>query len=117
MRAPKFDGPAHRFISWNVAGMRALMRKDAEVLRRLVEAEQVDAICLQVGALVFFKGTGGGGGAWRQCACKWVRRWRLVEAEQVDAICLQVRGVVWGRVCVLARKGGPAGLVSNLSLV
>lgn len=48
MRAPKYDGPAHRFISWNVAGMRALMKKDAESLQRLVEAEQVDAICLQV---------------------------------------------------------------------
>jgi hypothetical protein len=81
MRAPKFDGPAHRFISWNVAGMRALMRKDAEVLRRLVEAEQVDAICLQVGALLF-PGTWGGG-AWQQCACKWARRWRLVEVERV----------------------------------
>jgi formate-dependent phosphoribosylglycinamide formyltransferase (GAR transformylase) len=51
MRAPKYDGPAHRFISWNVAGMRALMKKDAESLQRLVEAEQVDAICLQVRAL------------------------------------------------------------------
>lgn len=48
MRAPKHDGPAHRFISWNVAGMRALMKKDAEALRRLVEAEQLDAVCLQV---------------------------------------------------------------------
>jgi hypothetical protein len=51
MRAPRYDGPAHRFISWNVAGMRALMKKDAESLQRLVEAEQVDAICLQVCAL------------------------------------------------------------------
>lgn len=48
MRAAKFDGPAHRFISWNVAGMRALMKKDAEALRRLVDAEQLDAVCLQV---------------------------------------------------------------------
>jgi hypothetical protein len=48
MRAPTLDGPAHRFISWNVAGMRALMKKDAESLRRLVEAEQLDAVCLQV---------------------------------------------------------------------
>lgn len=47
MRAPTLEGPAHRFISWNVAGMRALMKKDAESLRRLVEAEQLDAVCLQ----------------------------------------------------------------------
>lgn len=48
MRAPRFDGPAHRFLSWNVAGMRALVKKDVEALKRLVESEQVDALCLQV---------------------------------------------------------------------
>lgn len=54
MRAATLDGPAHRFISWNVAGMRALMKKDAESLRRLVEAEQLDAVCLQVGAVCWY---------------------------------------------------------------
>lgn len=48
MRAPKYEAPALRFISWNVAGMRALLKKDVEALRRLVEQEQVDAVCLQV---------------------------------------------------------------------
>eukprot|EP00879_Flechtneria_rotunda_P028821 GHRR01031051.1.p1 GENE.GHRR01031051.1~~GHRR01031051.1.p1 ORF type:complete len:369 (+),score=113.21 GHRR01031051.1:241-1347(+) len=47
MRPPNYEGPAHRFISWNVAGMRALVSKDAAVLRELLATEQVDAICLQ----------------------------------------------------------------------
>jgi hypothetical protein len=65
MRAPKYEGPALRFISWNVAGMRALMRKDAASLRRLVEAEQVDAVCLQVrGVMRGWCGGVVGGGVW-----------------------------------------------------
>ncbi|WIA12732.1 hypothetical protein OEZ85_006370 [Tetradesmus obliquus] len=47
MRPPRFEGPAHRFLSWNVAGFRALIKKDAEVLKKLVALEQLDAVCLQ----------------------------------------------------------------------
>ncbi|KAF6251643.1 Endonuclease/exonuclease/phosphatase [Scenedesmus sp. NREL 46B-D3] len=47
MRAPRFEGAAHRFLSWNVAGFRALMKKDAEALKKLVAQEQLDAVCLQ----------------------------------------------------------------------
>jgi hypothetical protein len=27
MRPPRFEGAAHRFLSWNVAGFRALIKK------------------------------------------------------------------------------------------
>ena len=34
-------------ISWNVAGLRALMEKQPEMFRRIVDAEQPDVIALQ----------------------------------------------------------------------
>ncbi|RNF07481.1 AP-endonuclease, partial [Trypanosoma conorhini] len=43
-----FDGAQMlKFITWNVAGLRGLLRKDAQAIRRLLEAEQPDALCLQ----------------------------------------------------------------------
>ncbi|KAG5481990.1 hypothetical protein LSCM1_05703 [Leishmania martiniquensis] len=43
-----FD-PAHmyKFITWNVAGLRGLLRKNASALRELMEAEKPDVLCLQ----------------------------------------------------------------------
>lgn len=41
--------PSHMYkmITWNVAGLRGILRKDADVLTRLMEAEQPDVLCLQ----------------------------------------------------------------------
>ncbi|KEG12697.1 apurinic/apyrimidinic endonuclease [Trypanosoma grayi] len=41
--------PEHMFklITWNVAGLRGLLRKDARAIQQLLEAEQPDALCLQ----------------------------------------------------------------------
>ncbi|CAM37706.1 apurinic/apyrimidinic endonuclease-redox protein [Leishmania braziliensis MHOM/BR/75/M2904] len=43
-----FD-PAHmyKFITWNVAGLRGLLKKNASVLREFIEAEKPDVLCLQ----------------------------------------------------------------------
>lgn len=37
-----------KIISWNVAGLRGTLKKDPEVLNRLVERQQPDLLCLQV---------------------------------------------------------------------
>jgi exodeoxyribonuclease III len=48
MRPPPCEEPTFRAISWNVAGLRALHRKDQlQSLTSLVAAEQPDVICLQ----------------------------------------------------------------------
>lgn len=47
MRPPKCANPALHVISWNVAGIRALLKKDAEALSKLVGAENPDVVCLQ----------------------------------------------------------------------
>eukprot|EP00775_Hariotina_reticulata_P012593 gene12594-12725_t len=47
MRAAKFEGPALRFLSWNVAGMRALMKKNPGALKQLIATEELDAVCIQ----------------------------------------------------------------------
>lgn len=47
MRPPAFDGPATRIVSWNVAGLRSLLKKDPEAVRGLVQAEQASILCLQ----------------------------------------------------------------------
>lgn len=88
MRAPRYDGPAHRFISWNVAGVRALLRKDARVLKQLVERELVDAVCIQVRSV-----------AWRGVACVFVclcGRFPVV-CQQYLCVCVVRR---WACVCV-----------------
>ncbi|ORC89930.1 apurinic/apyrimidinic endonuclease, partial [Trypanosoma theileri] len=36
-----------KFITWNVAGLRGLLRKDNRAIQKLLEAEQPDALCLQ----------------------------------------------------------------------
>lgn len=38
---------ATRILSWNVAGLRALLKKDASSLATLVELEKIDVLCLQ----------------------------------------------------------------------
>lgn len=45
-RAPR-DPAAFVALSWNVAGLAALLRKDPEALSRLVASEGADALCLQ----------------------------------------------------------------------
>lgn len=47
MRPPALEEPGFRVISWNVAGLRALQKKDPEALKNLVASEQADVICLQ----------------------------------------------------------------------
>ncbi|MEW5303441.1 MAG: hypothetical protein WDW36_006131 [Sanguina aurantia] len=47
MRPPPHDGPACRIMSWNLAGMRAVLRKDPEALKKLAASEHLDVICLQ----------------------------------------------------------------------
>ncbi|ESL06465.1 apurinic/apyrimidinic endonuclease [Trypanosoma rangeli SC58] len=43
-----FDGAQMlKFITWNVAGLRGLLRKDGQAIQRLLEEEQPDALCLQ----------------------------------------------------------------------
>ena len=39
---------AVKIISWNVAGLRGTLKKDPEVLNRLVDRQQPDLLCLQV---------------------------------------------------------------------
>ena len=45
-RAPR-DPAAFVALSWNVAGLAALLRKDPEALSRLVASEGADALCIQ----------------------------------------------------------------------
>lgn len=47
MRPAPYEGPALRLLSWNVAGLRGLAKKDPQALARLLEAEQPDVLCLQ----------------------------------------------------------------------
>ena len=48
MRPPPLAGGAgFKVLSWNVAGLRALLKKDPTAIRRLVDAEQADVLCLQ----------------------------------------------------------------------
>jgi exonuclease III len=44
--APLSEG-GFRILSWNVAGLRALIKKAPTVLKEVVEAEQPDVVCLQ----------------------------------------------------------------------
>lgn len=37
----------YKFITWNVAGLRGILRKDEKVLTKFVEKEQPDILCLQ----------------------------------------------------------------------
>ncbi|KAG5508940.1 hypothetical protein GH5_06156 [Leishmania sp. Ghana 2012 LV757] len=37
----------YKFITWNVAGLRGLLKKNASALRELLEAEKPDVLCLQ----------------------------------------------------------------------
>ena len=39
---------AVKIISWNVAGLRGTLKKDPEVLNKLVDRQQPDLLCLQV---------------------------------------------------------------------
>lgn len=76
-----------RFVV-NEWGKEGLGELHAEMLRRLVEAGQVDAICLQVGALFPEGAFGKGwmvGGTWQQCACNWAGSLEvLVDAGEVE---------------------------------
>ncbi|AAZ13315.1 apurinic/apyrimidinic endonuclease, putative [Trypanosoma equiperdum] len=36
-----------KFITWNVAGLRGLLKKDSEAIKKLLEEEHPDALCLQ----------------------------------------------------------------------
>eukprot|EP00898_Chlorokybus_atmophyticus_P007197 jgi/Chlat1/7479/Chrsp6S07483 len=47
MRPPRYKGSCLRILSWNVNGLRALLKKDAEAVRAVVEAEDADVVCLQ----------------------------------------------------------------------
>ena len=47
MRAPRYDGPGLRVLTWNVASLRSLLKKDAGSIKRLIEAEALDVVCLQ----------------------------------------------------------------------
>lgn len=48
MRPPPLAaGQAFKVLSWNVAGLRALLKKDPQAISRLVEEEQPDVLCLQ----------------------------------------------------------------------
>lgn len=46
--APLPDGSYVKILSWNVAGLRGVLKKDPEALKKLIEAEQPDVLCLQV---------------------------------------------------------------------
>jgi exodeoxyribonuclease III len=47
MRAGLLKEPATRILSWNVAGLRAVLKKDPQAFTKLVEKEQADIICVQ----------------------------------------------------------------------
>lgn len=34
-------------MSWNVAGLRGLLKREPTAIKRLIEAEQPDVLCLQ----------------------------------------------------------------------
>ncbi|GBF99865.1 hypothetical protein Rsub_12505 [Raphidocelis subcapitata] len=78
MRAPRLESPALTVMAWNVAGLRSLIKKDAGAVRRLVEEERVDVLCLQetklqdshVAAATKGRGRGGGGAVFNCSAAK-----------------------------------------------
>lgn len=45
--APLPPNDSFKVLSWNVAGLRALLKKDPDSLKNLVQAEQPDILCLQ----------------------------------------------------------------------
>lgn len=48
LRPPRYaGGPALRVLSWNVASLRALLKKDPTALARLAADESLDVLCLQ----------------------------------------------------------------------
>jgi len=47
MRKPAPAGPAFKVMSWNVAGLNALLSKEPGLLRALAERESPDVLCLQ----------------------------------------------------------------------
>ncbi|KAI8469193.1 MAG: Endonuclease/exonuclease/phosphatase [Monoraphidium minutum] len=47
MRPPRCADPALVVMSWNVASLRALLKKDKDALKKVVERERVDVLCLQ----------------------------------------------------------------------
>lgn len=47
MRPAQCAAPHLKIVSWNVAGLRGLLKKDANALKNLVTAEAPDVICLQ----------------------------------------------------------------------
>ena len=58
------DVPLLRVASWNVAGLRGLLKREAGLssLRQLVDVEQVDVLMLQETKLLHHSGLGGQGG-------------------------------------------------------
>lgn len=46
MRRP-YAGASFKVVAWNVAGLNALLKRDPEALRALVELERPDVLCLQ----------------------------------------------------------------------
>eukprot|EP01026_Neomeris_dumetosa_P041553 TRINITY_DN3444_c0_g1_i2.p1 TRINITY_DN3444_c0_g1~~TRINITY_DN3444_c0_g1_i2.p1 ORF type:complete len:395 (+),score=62.28 TRINITY_DN3444_c0_g1_i2:132-1316(+) len=47
MRQPLCQGSSFRVASWNVAGLKALLKKDENAFKNIVELEGFDVICLQ----------------------------------------------------------------------
>ncbi|CAG9467435.1 unnamed protein product [Pedinophyceae sp. YPF-701] len=47
MRKGALSGPSLKVLSWNVAGLRALLKKAPEALPQLCKEEQPDIICIQ----------------------------------------------------------------------
>lgn len=47
LRPPPCTGPQLRILSWNVAGLRALLKKQPHALQSLVTAQQADVLCIQ----------------------------------------------------------------------
>lgn len=47
LRPPPFTGPQLRVLSWNVAGLRALLKKHPDALQNLVSTQQADVLCIQ----------------------------------------------------------------------
>lgn len=60
---PSRDPAAFVALSWNVAGLASVLKKDPEALSRLVAAEGADALCLQEHKLQTEKGKAGKDGA------------------------------------------------------
>lgn len=47
LRPPACTGPQLRVLSWNVAGLRALLNKTPEALQNLVTSQHADVLCIQ----------------------------------------------------------------------